>query len=475
MKKKHVKVVIVGAGSAGLSAMRQIRRETRDFVIVDKGPLGTTCARVGCMPSKALIHVARQFHGRHAFEEAGLRGAEGLSVDLPAVLAHIRRQRDSFAGAMEKVTRDLAGEQLVMGEARLLGPQTVQVGATVYEAQSVILATGASPVVPEDWWRRFGNRLLTYDSLFDQETLAPRIAVLGLGPIGLELGQALARLGLDVVGYHSRPMVGGLTDPEVNAAALTALRAEFPIHVGVRAGLEIDGNAIRVGEGAHAATVDQVLIATGTRPNLRGLGLETLGVPLDDRGVPPFEPQTMQVADLPVFIAGDVNSHRPILHEALDDGFIAGRNALAPAPRHYCRRTPLKIVFSEPQIIAAGRTLAALDGCDLVIGSVDFADQSRVMIEGTNRGLMRLYADAATGVLLGAEAACPGAEHFGHMLAWAVQRGMTVAEMLQLPFYHPVEEEAIRSALQDAAEQLHGAAAPTGPALCAAAPEAPMH
>ena len=105
---------------------------------------------------------------------------------------------------------------------------------------------------------------------------------------------------------------------------------------------------------------------------------------------------------------------------------------------------------------------------------MDFADQSRALIEGTNRGLMRIYADAATGVLLGAEAACPGAEHFGHMLAWAVQRGMTVAEMLQLPFYHPVEEEAIRSALRDAAEQLHGDAAPTGPALRAAAPETPL-
>ena len=473
--KKHVKVVIVGAGSAGLSALRQIRQQTQDYIIVDKGPLGTTCARVGCMPSKALVHVARQFHGRHAFDEAGLRGAEGLAIDLPAVLAHIRRQRDRFAGSMAQVTRELAGDRLVIGEARLRGPRTVQVGATVYEAEAVVLATGASPVVPEDWRRRFGNRLLTYDSLFDQETLAPRIAVLGLGPIGLELGQALARLGLDVVGYSSRPMIGGITDPEVNAAALAALRAEFPVHVGARAGLEVDGNAIRAGEGPHAATVDQVLIATGTRPNLRGLGLETLGVPLDDRGVPPYDPPTMQVADLPVFIAGDVNSHRPILHEALDDGFIAGRNALAASPRHYCRRAPLKIVFCEPQIVAAGRTLAALDGRDVVIGSVDFADQSRALIEGTNRGLMRLYADAATGVLLGAEAACPGAEHFGHMLAWAVQRGMTVAEMLQLPFYHPVEEEAIRSALRDAAEQLHGAAAPIGPALCASAPETPLH
>lgn len=474
MKRKHVKVVIVGAGSAGLSAMRQIRQETRDFVIVDKGPLGTTCARVGCMPSKALVHVARQFHGRRAFDEAGLRGAEGLAVDLPAVLAHVRRQRDRFAGSMDQVTRELAGDQLVLGQARLLGPQTVQVGEIVYEAQAVILATGASPIVPEDWRRRYGNRLLTYDSLYEQETLAPRIAVLGLGPIGLEMGQALARLGLAVVGYHSRPMIGGLTDPAVNDAALAALRAEFPIHVGVRAGLEAEGNAIRAGRGEHAATVDQVLLATGTRPNLRGLGLETLGVPLDDRGVPPFDPLTMQVADLPVFIAGDVDNHRPILHEALDDGFIAGRNALAPAPRHYCRRAPLKIVFSEPQIVIAGRTLAALDGRDVVIGSVDFADQSRAMIEGTNRGLLRLYAGAATGALLGAEAACPGAEHFGHMLAWAVQRGMTVAEMLQLPFYHPVEEEAIRSALQDAAEQLHGAAAPAGPALCASAPETPL-
>ena len=158
--KKHVKVVIVGAGSAGLSALRQIRQQTQDYIIVDKGPLGTTCARVGCMPSKALVHVARQFHGRHAFDEAGLRGAEGLAIDLPDVLAHIRRQRDRFAGSMAQVTRELAGDRLVIGEARLRGPRTVQVGATVYEAEAVVLATGASPVVLEDWRRRLGNRPL---------------------------------------------------------------------------------------------------------------------------------------------------------------------------------------------------------------------------------------------------------------------------------------------------------------------------
>ncbi len=457
-----------------MSALRQIRLQTQDFVMIDRGPLGTTCARVGCMPSKVLIHVARLFHERRTFAEAGITGAAALQADLPAVLRHVRRQRDRFAGGMAAATRELAGDRLVMGQAALVSPREVRVGDVIYEADAIILATGSSPVVPEAWARDFGDRLLTSDDIFEQTSLPDRVGVLGMGPIGLELGQALSRLGCSVTGFCSRDTVGGLTDPEVNAAALSALRTEFPIHTAARATVEAEGHALRVVGGGQAVTVDRVVLATGTPPNLRGLGLETLGVPLDSRGVPPFDPLTMQVGDLPVFIAGDANGHRPILHEALDDGLIAGRNALAASSQRYCRRTPLKIVFCEPQIITAGRTFAELAGRDWVVGGVDFADQSRAMIEGTNRGLMRLYADAGTGVLLGVEAACPGAEHFGHVLAWAIQRGLTVSEMLQAPFYHPVEEEAIRSALRDAAAKLHGDAAPTGPALCNSAPESPL-
>jgi len=455
--------------------MRQISRQTDDFIIIDKGPLGTTCASVGCMPSKALIHIARQFYERKQFADAGIRGGENLSLDLPAVLAHVRAKRDIFSGSMEKLTRKLGGSKLIIGQARVLDPHSVQVDDIIYEADAIIIATGASPVIPAEWRRDFGERLLTSDTIFEQTRLASRIAVLGLGPIGLELGQALARLGIEVTGYSSRPMIGGLTDPEVNHAALDSLRKEFTIHTGVRAAVKLDGDSLLAGEGANAAEVDQVLLSTGTRPNLRNLGMENLGVELDDQGMPPFDPLTMQVGELPVYIAGDVNGHRPILHEALDDGFIAGRNALAAKAQHYCRRTSLKIVFSDPQIIAVGHPLSALEEREIAIGSVDFADQSRAMIEGSNRGLLRVYADTSSGVLLGAEAACPGAEHFGHLLAWAMQRKLTVAQLLQLPFYHPVEEEAIRTALRDAAKQLHGTAIPSDLALCGSAPEQPLH
>ena len=98
--KRHVKVAVIGAGSAGLSALRQVKKATGDYVLIDKGPLGTTCARVGCMPSKALIQVAGDFHRRRLYAESGITGSEHLICDIPTVLRHVRRLRDRFTSGM---------------------------------------------------------------------------------------------------------------------------------------------------------------------------------------------------------------------------------------------------------------------------------------------------------------------------------------------------------------------------------------
>jgi dihydrolipoamide dehydrogenase len=118
-----VDTVIVGAGSAGLSALREVRRYTDDFLLVNDGHWGTTCAAAGCMPSKALIEAANAFHRRGALEEFGIRGAEGLHADIPAVLARVRRMRDGFVKGPEAVPQKL-GRRAIAGRARLLGPES---------------------------------------------------------------------------------------------------------------------------------------------------------------------------------------------------------------------------------------------------------------------------------------------------------------------------------------------------------------
>lgn len=449
---RKVKIAIVGAGTAGLTALGLVRRQTDDFVIINDGPYGTTCARIGCMPSKALIQAAEDFHRREVFDRLGIRGAEALSVDLPAVLQRVREVRDFLVGKVLKATDDL-GERNIPGRARLEGPNRLRVDGQLIEAERIILATGSRPVVPAAW-QGLGDRLLTSDTLFEQRDLPRRIAVIGLGVIGLELGQALARLGLEVHGFELRESVGGLSDPVVSQQLLQHIRRDFPVHLGQAVHLEGAPDGVRVSAGDRAVTVDEVLLAMGRRPNVEGLGLETLGVPLDARGLPEFDRHTMQVGDLPVFIAGDLNAERPVLHEASDEGYIAGYNALQDRPQAFRRRTPLAIAFTDPQIAVVGAGYAELAGReDVLIGETSFETQSRALVAARNKGHLRVYAHKDSGRLLGAEMALPAAEHMGHLLALAIQQGLTFTQLLQMPFYHPVLEEGLRAALRELARQ----------------------
>jgi dihydrolipoamide dehydrogenase len=257
--------------------------------------------------------------------------------------------------------------------------------------------------------------------------------------------------------------VAGLTDPVVNAAALALLGDEFTLHIGGDARLDATTDGLRVSNGEQTIDVDQVLVASGRRPNIDGLGLENLGVTLDARGMPAVDRGTLQVGGLRVFLAGDANGAAPLLHEAADDGYIAGVNAMRADATCFVRRTPLAIVFSEPGIAMVGQRFASLATTATtatVIGGVDFRRQGRARAGQRNHGVLRLYADARDGRLLGAEMCAPAAEHLAHLLALAVSRALTVHELLAMPFYHPVLEEGLRTALRDVARQLPGADTP---------------
>jgi len=448
-----VDTVIVGSGSAGLSALREVRRYTEDFLLINDGHWGTTCAAVGCMPSKALIEAANAFHRRLDLNEFGISGADGLHADIPAVLRRVRKMRDDFVEGPKSMP-DKLGDRAITGRARLLGPDRIEVNGDEIEARAIILAPGSSPVVPGPW-EKFGDRILTTDTLFEQTDLPPRIAVVGMGAIGVEMAQALARLGLNVAGFDAANEVAGIDDARVLNAFRPLIEAEMTLALGAPADLEEAGASIRVKGHSTSFDADVVLAAMGRRPNVDDLGLETLGVPLDDTGLPEVDPVTLRIGDLPVFFAGDANGYRPLLHEAADEGHIAARMAAPEAPEGgLCRRTPLTIVFSAPQVARVGLPLSDMGDHDIVSGCADFSTQGRARMAQTAAGVLRVHADRETGRLLGAEMCVPSAEHLSHLLALAIEQEMTVDDILAMPFYHPVLEEGLRSALRDLAKQV---------------------
>jgi len=445
-------VVIIGAGTAGLSALREVRKQTGNFTIVNAGPYGTTCARVGCMPSKVLIEAANQFFRRNEFATLGITGAQHLQVDVPAVLQRVRQLRDEFVAGIVGLTDDL-GERSIAGRARLLAPDEVLVGERHLRAKRIIIATGSRPVMPAQW-RQLRGPVFTSDTLFEARDLPRRMAVIGLGAVGLEIAQALSRLGIRITAFGKGTTVGGLEDPIVNQRAVELLRAEVVVRMGSHATLHEDAAGLQVRWEDQVTTVDAVVAALGRQPNIEDLGLDLLGVALDEHGMPEVNRHTMQIGDLPVFLAGDVTNDLPILHVANDEGHVAGYNAVREHPTCFQRRTPLTIVFSDPNIVSVGAQLSELDTATIVIGAVDFTRQGRARIAQENRGLLRVYADRKDGLIRGAQLCAPRGEHLAHLLALAIEQHATVHSLLRMPIYHPAFEEGLRTALSDAARQI---------------------
>jgi len=246
--------------------------------------------------------VAKDYHSRRASESEGLRGVDQLRVDIPSVLRHVRSLRDHFAGNMPEVTNRRTKDHLITGTAEIIGSNRLRVGTREFETKSIVIATGARPIVP-DLWKHFDDRILTSGNIFEQEDLPKRIAVIGLGPIGLEFGQSLSRLGIEIIGFDMKDSIATITDPDINAESLQILRKEFPIHLGARGELEDRDSGLLMKQDDLDITVYAAVVAVGIKPNLQGLSIENLGVPLDKYGMPSFDAHTMQIDDLPIFDA----------------------------------------------------------------------------------------------------------------------------------------------------------------------------
>ncbi|MEC7814965.1 MAG: dihydrolipoyl dehydrogenase [Pseudomonadota bacterium] len=456
MEKREVDVAIIGAGTAGMVAYRRVASATDRVVMIEGSQYGTTCARVGCMPSKLLIAAAERAHDAATAGPFGVF-AENVRIDGRKVMERVKRERDNFVGSVVSSAEGLPEAHRLMGHARFVDSHRLMVGDhTEVIAGRIIIATGSRPNIP-GMFKEAKDRLVVNDDLFYWDDLPDSVAVFGPGVIGLELGQALSRLGVRVRMFGSGGSLGGIRNPDMRAAALDIFGQEFPLEpkaevrkierteAGVAVTFLQDDQPV-------TETFDYLLAATGRRPNIDNLDIQNAGIDLDDRGMPVFDPYTLRCGDSHIFIAGDVNNHRPLLHEAADEGRIAGDNAAGwPDVRTGLRKTPLSVVFTDPQIAMVGLTPDQVDEKSrnrYAVGEVRFDDQGRSKVIGKNRGLLRVYGEHGSGLFVGAEILGPSAEHIAHLLAWCAQQRMTVSTLLEMPFYHPVIEEGLRTALK---------------------------
>ncbi len=449
-------VAIIGAGTAGLAAYRAVKAAGKSALLIEGGPHGTTCARVGCMPSKLLIAPAEAVHATERLKAFGIELSGRIKVDGKAVMARVRSERDRFVGFVTDGINGIPDGDLVHGRARFVDDTTLVVDDRVtVRASSIVIATGSSPSYPAAW-KALGTCLLTNDDIFELTDLPDSVAIFGPGVIGLELGQALHRLGVRVKVFGRGGGVGPLSDPALLRAAREIFGAEFPLDTGARADVAREGDEVVVTQFApdgssHVERFSYLLAATGRTANVAGLSLERTTLATDERGVPVFDRTTLRCGRSSIFIAGDANDDVPLLHEAADEGRLAGHNAAHfPDVRAGLRRAALSIVFTDPQISIVGGGFHRVRDLPHVTGEVSFADQGRARVMLRNQGMLHVYAETGSGRFLGAEMLGPDAEHIGHLLAWALQMKLTIAQMLEMPFYHPVVEEGLRTALRDA-------------------------
>lgn len=453
-------IIIIGAGTAGISAYKEAIKHTQNVLIINKGPWDTTCARVGCMPSKVLISSANRMHDLQHAEQVALSVQN--QIDTSQVMQHVRKLRDGFTAATIKDVDRWPAEHKISGEAKFINHNTVAVNGQHYQAKSFIIAVGSTPNYQSQWKDALQERLLTSDTIFELAKLPQSLAVIGSGVIALELAQAMTRLGVNTTVFARSKKIGALTSPALQQIAQDVLSEELDIHFEVLPDqVRLENNMVHISytEDNQSKTliVDYLLSATGRNSQLTNLALENINPDYQEIKQLPIHEESKQLGDYPIFIIGDAHTRNPIQHEAATDGRNIVQNCLNfPNTQSIRTLTPLAIVFSSPEMAIAGLTYKQLlqQQKQFVVGQVSFERQGRATVLGKNKGAAEVYIDINSHKLLGAELFVESAEHMAHLLSWMIAEDLTIEQILTKPFYHPTLEEGLRTALVKALKQL---------------------
>jgi dihydrolipoamide dehydrogenase len=453
-------LIIIGAGTAGIAAYQEAIKYTQNILIVNDGSWATTCARVGCMPSKVLISAANRMHDIQNAKLVGLNIK--AEINTSQVMHHVQTIRDHFTNATLKDVNSWATEHKISGQAQFVNQNTIIVNGQEYQSKSFIVAVGSTPTFDSQWKEQLGDRLITSDQIFELEKLPQSLAVIGSGVIAIELAQAMQRLGVKITVFARSRKVGALSSPALQKLAQDEISKNLNIKfetLPTTVQRATQGVIIKFEENnqTQQLNVEYLLIATGRKSYLDTLLLNNIDHAYTDLKKLPVNSKTKQLGDYPIFIVGDAHTNTPIQHEAAHEGRQAVHNCLNyPAIKNLKTLTPLAIVFSAPEMATVGQGFKQLSDAkiEFVTGMVSYEKQGRALVLAKNSGAIEVYVDQSSRKLLGAEFFVEAAEHMAHILAWMISKNLTVDEIIDKPFYHPTLEEGLRTALKHAKRQL---------------------
>ncbi|MDO7536672.1 dihydrolipoyl dehydrogenase [Acinetobacter pittii] len=453
-------IIIIGAGTAGISAYKEAVKHTNNILIINDGPWDTTCARVGCMPSKVLISTANRMFDIQNAQEVALDVSAKINTDQ--VMQHVQTLRDHFTQTTLKDVEQWPAEHKISGKAHFIDSQTIEVNGQQYQSKSFILAVGSTPNYDQTWKKELGNRLITTDQIFELKTLPKSIAVIGSGVIALEIAQAMHRLGVETTIFARSKRIGVLTSSRLQQLAQIELGKELKILFEtlpneVKCSEENALLTYQLDETEKTLKVEYVLAATGRTSLIDTLKLENIDNSFKDIKLLPINAKTKQLDTYPIFIVGDAYTSTPLQHEAAHEGKKVVYNCLNyPQVNSVKTLTPLGIVFSHPEMATVGQSYKQLkdNGIDFITGEASYERQGRAIVLGKNRGAIEVYIEKESQKLLGAELFTEATEHMAHLLSWIIGEELTLNDILEKPFYHPTLEEGLRTALKHARRQL---------------------
>lgn len=447
-------LLILGAGSAGFAAAIKATELGAQVAIVERGALGGTCVNVGCVPSKTLIRAAVGHHhaGHSAF--AGIR----TKNEPPDFRAIIQQKAKLVAELQQAKYWDVLAAypsiMLMKGEARFRADGTVEVDGRVVRAKKVLLSMGASPWAPPIPGLS-DTRFLTSTTLMELEELPKHLIAIGGGAVGLELAQTFARLGSRVTVLEALPRIVPAEDSEVGDALAGYLREEgLDVRAGVRI-LEVSGapGAHRVViedvGGRHVIEGDQLLIATGRRPNTRGMGLDEAGIAVGKKGEVLVD-EHLKTRLPHVYAAGDVIGDPAFVYVAAYAGSLATENALNGDSRTYDLSVVPRVTFTDPAVASVGltETEARARGIGVAVSKLPMAHVPRAIAARDTRGFIKLVADEKMGLLVGAHILAPEAGEMIEQAVMAMRFGIRTDEIASLMHPYLTNAEGLKLACQ---------------------------
>lgn len=445
-------LVVLGGGSAAFAAAIRGSELGAQVAVIEEGVIGGTCVNRGCVPSKNLLHAAELYHTYRGNGFPGIPHGD-TSISFREVI----KQKTELVETMRRkkyidILQSYTNIKRIEGKASFAGPNRVTVGNSSIEAERFIIATGARPAVPPIEGLK-DLPYITYKEAMDLSELPRSMVIIGGGPIGLELGQVYGRFGTQVTILEMMPQIVPLEDPEISEALKGALQSEgIRIETGVR--------VVRITGGGKGVSVtvekdgrsqdfqgEKLFVAAGLKPNSDGLNLDEVGVQTDKRGFITIDEETRTSAKS-IWAVGDVTGRSLLVTTAAMQGGVAAKNALSGNHEKIDYSLTPHAIFTSPQVASVGLSEkeAKEQGRKVEVARISFEHVPKAGAIRDTRGLFKMVVDGKNYQILGVQIASEQAADLIHLGLFAIQKKMTVGDLVRTTFVYPTLSEVYKIA-----------------------------